>query len=490
MLLYLFFVFIKGCLTVSLREIVRSMYNYFDYNPDTYCKPPQSQTTPVMTNTPRIITEQMFPFSQNRFFPERIVTSPNENKTDHDLDEDSNDEEGEEIDVGVSYTAVQTPQDTAAHLTVPPPSSMVEHSLSNEEDNDDDETVSICSNSSREPQPMINYFGYEIAQSDSSPHTTNSHYQSDQEISPRPSTSTPSPRMHPIIQPQQLLYCSPQLYSQLYPVTMPQTTPFLIQPNLQLLKNRLVYTTSPEDTKTNERTKDNSKNPPLTIPYTLPRPLQLSSLNLQPNPASLPTTLSYPLLSTANNINHAKEEHITLHDTIKASPPSPPTPTATPLHQQQEPFKNRKGRNHGIYIYTTPSEPLKFMSLSSKKNNKRQGNDKKLVAMAPVPPPMGMNSEAVISLKDSNYRVRQHQTKSLASENAVFPSAHNQVNSILQKKSHSSTISSKGTPNSRKPNGAMKRRRELVFHWYQSPENQPGTSPPSTKRINTTAGTV
>ncbi len=449
------------------------MYNYFDYNPNTYHKQP---TTHV---TSHVIEEQTWP--QNRFLPE---PSSSDKDTDH-----SDDEDGEEIDVGVSYTTTQTPQ----HIV---PLSPLTSSI-NEQDDDDDEndTISICSDTTHEPPPQstINYFGYEIAHSDSSPNTIDNHHQSDREISPHPVTPIPSPRPHPVIQNPQLLYCSPQLYSQLYPVTMAaQTTPFLIQPNLQLLKNRFIYTSrTQEDTNTQPLTKDGIKNSSLTIPYTLPaRPLQISSLNMQSSTpiTSLPYHHPHPPITATINKDTSLHNN---SDSSTISPPLIPITTPTP---QQETFKNRKGRNHGIYIYTTPSEPLKFMSLNSKINHKRLGkNDKKLVAMAPVAPPIGTNGEAVISLKDSaKYRaVHQRQTKPLTTENIAV---HNQVisNPLQKKPTYSAgNITSKNTPNSRKPNGSMKRKRELVFHWYHSPENQPGTSPPSSKRLNTTAaGTV
>ena len=470
------------------------MYNYFDYNPDTYYKCSTPATASLNRTSGGVLPPAPPSLSQSHFFPETGHVSLIETRPENTC----NDEE-EEIDVGVSYATTQSHD--ASHDSV---HSMPSDSLplqqrysegnypsqSDEQDDDeedDNETISVCSD--HEPT-TINYFGYEMARGEStqtSPLPAASQHQSDSELS----SSTPSPRPHPLIQQPQLLYCSPQLYSQLYP-TLP-TMPFLLPPNL-LMKNPLAYSTSTTQegmTKTQKvldkeassvgisTTALNS----LAVPYALPRPLQLSPLNLQSSP-TLP--LTYQPLPTNNSVKSVSEETSLLlsRDTNDKTPPLTSAPT-----QQQEPKSGKKGRNHGIYIYTTPSEPLKFMSLGSEKNNGRKlttQGEKKLVAMAPIVPPIGLNGGETVILKDNerNFRQQAHQTM-LDKEEAK--NSHPKTQTRSQAGLNPVTASRNG---SKKPNGSMKRRRELVFHWYHSPENQPSsTSPPSSKRMNT-AGTV
>ncbi len=433
-----------GPWTATLRAIVQSMYQYYDYNPDTYYK---CLTPPAPLNS----TLESSPSSgQTRFFTSRVSSN------EMDLDET-----GEEIDVGMPY---ETNNDAhgSPHQSCPLslyPQTVTTPTQQEQEisEDDDNETISVCSD--HEP-PTGNYFGYEMARGDSAQTSPiSARHQSDVSEA----SSTPSPQ--PLNQQPQLLYCNPQLYSQLYPSL--QTTPFLLHPNL-LMKNSLIYS-SQEETSKNMKSALPNNSPmshgksTLAIPYALSRPIQLSSLN-----STLP--ISYQPLPS---IKIPNEERKTMHaNHSKATPTTPMAVTVQP-HEA----KNKKSRNHGIYIYTTPSEPLKFMSLeNNKKKNSASGSgkrlphpDKKMVAMAPVVPPI--TPETVI-MRESEY-VRDKDSRrdfNLKSQNVSHRATLN-------------TVTSK--TGSRKNQGAMKRRRELVFHWYHSPEHHPSSSPPSTKRMNT-----
>ena len=350
-----------------------------------------------------------------------------------------------------------------------------------EEDTRSDEMISVCSDQEDE-QPLhenstVNYFGYEIAGSESvhsSPLPTIP--QSDRETSPEASASASPVQAHTLLQPPRLLYCDPRLYSQLYPRL--QATPLLLHPNL--LMKQLLYT-SVDDGKGKDGLITSSIKSSLNPPYTLP---SSSSPSLQSLATPSYSAVSYQPLST-KEINTS---HVESSLNAKLPPAS-----------QSEP-KNRKGKN-GIYIYTTPSEPLKFMSLGEDKHVESNGvgrkrsvaRDKKLVAMAPSPQSIGLNRDAVI-LKDSEYQLHimtpqiNSSLLSLGKQGSSIKTSQTSTNHNPQKSPGLSkpTNGIAGKP-TKKPQGSTKRRRELVFHWYQSPEHQPApsTSPPSTKRMKT-----
>ena len=439
--------FSLGSWTATLREIVRSMYQYYDYNPDTYykCLSPTAPLNSTLESSPSS--------DQTRFFTTRVSSE------EMDLDDT-----GDEIDVGMPYETNNDAHESPNHSSRPLslyPQTVVMPTQQQEDisEDDDNETISVCSD---HELPTGNYFGYEMARGDSAQTSPISRRrQSDvSEVS-----STPSPQ--PLNQQPQLLYCNPQLYSQLYPSL--QTTPFLLHPNL-LMKNSLIYSNQEETAKKMKSTLPNDSShgkSTLAIPYALSRPLQLSSLNLQ---ASSTLPISYQPLPS---IKIPNEERTTMHTNHTQATRTTPMAVTVQPHEA----KNKKSRNHGIYIYTTPSEPLKFMSLENKKKNSASGNgkrlphpDKKMVAMAPVVPPIP--PETVIK-RESEY--------------AIDKASRRDLNLKSRNISHQATLNTvTNKTGSRKNQGAgMKRRRELVFHWYHSPEHQPSSSPPSTKRMNT-----
>lgn len=491
-----------GCWADALRDLIRSVYSYFGYNPDGCFRS----------------------YHDDKPHPHSVIGGDNsglgvgEYPVVPTSDNEPSDDEDEEIDVvnepssadinplhpisssltrgGInpsllsfdSYMALRYPSNRS-HDTQ-------ERSHDTEEDT---QSMSSTTDDVEDAPPTVNYFGYEMARGESlqSSPLSNGSGHSSQHDTVYDSSSSPKP--HPSITSQSpLLVCPPHVYSHLYPQV---PVPFLLQPNLLMKMNPLLFpTTSSVDTPT--ITKSNSpplvKSPLAMPPYALTRPL-----NATPTlTSSLPNY--QPLSSSTSTIVNSNSKDT---PTIVKTPPS--------ISTQQE-SKNKRGRNQGIYIYTTPTEPLKFMSLSNNSGTSKSPsatgtssaisktelkkftyNTKKMVAMAPVAPPTrtngGITTESKKLLKDSDSYYTM-QTQQTTPPLPATTQTSNNIDHIRQKQSMVTNTQNKTPATSlasdvktRRTQGNMKRKRELVFHWYHSPE-QTLPLPPS-KRINTT-GTV
>lgn len=484
----------QGSWTKTLREIVRSIYIYFNYNPDTHCSSitptlrTRSQTT--TSPSPAEITHC------DHFFPEKEKQmSPlnDRQNQEEELDEQDEDDE-EEVDVGMpvftspakdtkSHDAHSVSHDTqyishdsqyishdsqytshdSREQSRPYSVQLTDQSHVRDDRSDHSDTISVCSdpdadNDTTQDHSAVSYFGYEIAPSESNHSSPLPRHSSEGECSPETNrTSTDS--IQTILQPR-VMYCDPRLYSQLYPRL--QTPPLFLQPNLFM---KQLYALSNTNTKeeVSHVTQNKDKDSPSSIPFTY-------SL-------SLPKTTLTPTLPHIQQ--HKKHSTLSYHQ-YNSKMAELEAQTKTGLKTQSQPeTKSRKGKN-GIYIYTNPTAPLKFMSLNSKKTihnevgKRRLANkDKKLIAGAPVSP---QNGEAVIR-KDSAYLHLMTQQLKTTKQDPI-PSSIPQVST-----STSITLNESSERSMRRhPQAPLKRRRELVFHWYHSPESQPMAN---TKRIKT-----
>ena len=315
------------------------------------------------------------------------------------------------------------------------------------DDLSDAETISVCSEreESNDKQVMgqaVSYFGYEIAHSESSrssPRLSSEHDESCDQMTPD-SASVPN-----LLQPK-VIYCDPRLLYPQLPTAAGTCTPILLP---TMLMKQFYTSTTTADSST-QSTVDNHD------VVTRPQPLFFS----------LPSTKSMPTQLTSNSTKRQSEQ---VHSRQEANN------DRQKIHTIQE-SKSRKCKN-GIYIYTNPTAPLQFMSLNSRKHsssNKSQqqkelstSNTRKLVAGAPVSPHTG---EPVI-MKDSGYHLHVVKQASAESDNEKSP---NSLNVSL----HDRHISPSTSPNRKTAGGSSstasggnsKKRRELVFHWYKSPE--------------------
>lgn len=328
-----------------------------------------------------------------------------------------NDEE-EEVDVG-------TP-DEEMHLTITDqrgPSNKI-----GADDLSDAETISVCSGGDSEDKQVvgqaISYFGYEIAQSESSrssPHPSSEHEESNDQI-----MTDSTNGLRTMFQPK-LIYCDPRIYTQLYP-QIPAATPILL-PSVfmkQLYSTR-DRTASPGHAQTTDKARPASTQP---LFFSFPKgvPARVGGVG-------------------CGGASHKRERETKQDDCEERQQRG-----HTPLLPEN---KSRKSKN-GIYIYTNPTAPLQFMSLNSRKNpsgdqeKEETPLTRKLIAGAPVSPHTG---EPVI-MKDSGYHlhVMKQESDDISSNCLPIPSPPT------------------SSPPRKGPGGNSKKRRELVFHWYKSPE--------------------
>ena len=390
---------------------------------------------------------------------------------------------------GVNYAQIELLREQAMREVMPP-------THTDDVDTESTDTISVCSDPDAEQEESedrhivsnpVSYFGYEIALSESShssprpSHTSENDEALETSVPILPVTSEAG-GIQSLLQPH-LLYYDPRLYPHLYPMS---TAPLLLQHNLLMNKFYSLSSSSSSDkeepsTKIEPVSKDkdngcdkssSTTSQPLSFSFSLPKHNTTSHPHIttsskRPTPYQLPNRFDFKH-TQFGSLSHSDKEHQKMQPLSEA--------------------KSRKSRN-GIYIYTTPTAPLKFMSLNSRKYpNKSRGKSpmgvagdsrqtkstKSLIAGAPVSPHTG---EPVV-MKDSGYHlhvVRQVPAGTTNSSTNTTTTAMTDVetpptipHSPRPETPPSTSTSALRGP--RKPQGSMKKRRELVFHWYQSPE--------------------
>jgi hypothetical protein len=391
----------QGCWTRALRHIIKTIYAYFNCNP-------QMHNWNKMTSNKSASTK----------------TTPS---TYHVENYNNEEEEDEEIDVEGAQE-----QD--------------ELYFEEKEDSDSD-TISVCSETEQKQinQSAVSYFGYEIAQSESSNNSSPKPC-SDHEDTTDNNGLQEGASVHSIIQPK-LIYCDPRFYSQLYPASAPLLLPTMF------VKQFCAINSSQEDT-------------------TISPPARLHN-------------------ATSEEISSSTPNSIHQQPVVFSFPKA--TPVGVPPQIDREPRKekrqtktnsaldgrNRKGAN-GMYIYTNPSAPLQFMSLNSRKRlssidheNRSDKHTSKLIAGAPVSPHTG---EPVV-IKGINYKPNVYQR--IREQPMKSPVVKNMERNMSSSppSGHTSSTSHESRNNKHNPQLASKKRRELVFHWYKSPEPPPTKHP-------------
>ena len=310
----------------------------------------------------------------------------------------------------------------------------------------DTETISVCSVSEDEKEGSsgvsgaVSYFGYEIATSECGtsprPYSAHSSDHEDTDEAVRNTTaSTAPPGVPPVLQP---VFCyDPRLYSHLYPSSL--QLPFLLPPNVLMNQVYQVPVTTAKtipETKNEsvisdgkkliEKSREASTNTPLKFSFKLPK----NSLSVIQN------------TSTSSN---SKDK-----STSTAKPQPTPQELVSRIRRSRIESDHRgRSRRNGIFIYTTPNTPPKFLSLNSRKEKAAT----KLVTGEPVSHNRGDPS------KDSS-KLQLH---------VVAPTEriNGEQNSSSPRPTEEREASSGGKGGGKR--FQIRRKRDLVFHWYQTP---------------------
>lgn len=498
-----------GCWTKTLRRVVESIYSFFNHS--THSEKSTAELSP---------TEAFFTDAGFQSIPNAPQLSPSSASTSNShvavpVSDPSHSTTQQAISANTSTQSLVIGQPAQVHLSSPSclllertsssGSCIVdcrrgsleqtkqkdheEHvetiSVETKSEADSTETISVVSEDEGEqdsgltPIPPVSYFGYETAPSEASqsPHQMR-RLSSDSEEG---EANVEASQVNTTTQPQ-LLYFSPQVYSQFYPQL--QFAPLMIPPNL--LMKQLYPVQSMNPSKKDGTTSSNSIIS--TIDHKQESPERHQSAGKAPMTLSFKLPKSsfqfHPSHSTAEKGGQSSSR-LSLHQRHGQKLEST-GPLRTKISSLEE-TRSKRGK-HGIYIYTTPSAPLKFMSLSSgKESASSDGNSRKLVAGAPVPPP---GREAVV-LKDSSYQLhpvkQSPQQKQTQQQRQVQQEKKSRRESLPVRTGSASGSSPPVGKHSLSPiesatcltpmpvvsgrRNAIKRKRELVFHWYQSPAN-------------------
>lgn len=306
--------------------------------------------------------------------------------------------------------------------------------LNEEQQDSDTDTISVCSLSEDERDGgsgtcingAVSYFGYEIAASEcsTSPQLNSGHSSEHEETDEAAHSGTAAvSTVSPVLQP---VFCyDPRLYSHLYSSSL--QLPFLVPPNV--LRNQVYQV-------------------PVTAAKTLPVSTKPSVISEGKNSAeraqeasSTPLNFSFKLPKTSVIQNSTAE----YRSTSKHQPSQEEIVGRIRRSRIETDHRGKRSRN-GIFIYTTPTTPPKFMSLNSKKEQV----EPKLVANEVV------RSVSNGELEDQA-KIRRH---------IVGPSEP--VNGEQGSSVHSGEEAEGGNGRGGK-RFPVRRKRDLVFHWYQTP---------------------
>lgn len=467
----------SGCWSDGLRQVLQSIYSYFNYD----ISSTRSTVLSSSSSTRSSLSSPLLPLATLPVFNGLPTTTTGLTPLQRDTEGEGEEEEEEEVDVGTLESVPQVPR---------PHSQPRPQQIEEEEEvmsDGEEEEVEL----ERPLTHAVSYFGYELARSESShassPLASSAHDNEDvgrETTLPLLPVATDTKGLS-LVQPH-LLYCAPGgLYSQLYPALhLSGATPLLLPPSL-LMKQ--LYS-SPTHATSNQSPPPDSAHAESRNEHAFLQMHSSSNSSLSPSQVS-PSQLSP---STNRKMAAARREN-------EPPPPPPPPPPET---------KNRKSKN-GIYIYTNPTAPLRFMSLSSRKRSAsgksprssapsvvtptRAPNrslatpthilttpthemtvGKKLIAGAPVSPHTG---EPVIVRTLGGEGKGGRGQHSVVMHQTLPPSESDPDNGIASK------VSSGTPPTSRtnKPQGggaSGRKKRELVFHWYKSPEAPPVSKVP------------
>lgn len=451
----------QGCWSDGLRLVLQSIYSYFNH--DIASQVPSRTRSTVLSSSSSShssISSPLVPLTTFPVFNGLPTTTLTPTTQDDDEEED--------VDVGTLENV--GPQ---ANAQLVEPKYEEEEELTSDQDEGEEEGAEL----ERPLTHAVSYFGYELAQSESS-HTSSPLASSTQD-SEEVGRETPLPLLPittdtkglSLLQPQ-LLYCAPGgIYPQLYPALhLSGTTPLLLPPSL-LMKQ--LYSTPTQLTTIQSPPADSSSSEGQSE-HVFSQTLSNSS-SLSPSQVS-PSQLSPSHLSSSN-----RKMAMTARRENEPQPlPAPPPPPSE--------SKNRKSKN-GIYIYTNPTAPLRFMSLN---NRKRSSSGKiprtttpnrgpatrpmatpthvlttstqemtagqKLIAGAPVSPHTG---EPVI-------------VRTIGGEGKGVRTQLPTIRQVPSPNEAEGDPPSFTPPSSRKSQGTSgRKKRELVFHWYKSPEAAP-----------------
>ena len=411
-----YFILITGYWTKALRKVVHSMYTYFHSGNN------ESSSSPIVMSSRPQHHDDTARVPQLSKSPSSA--SPLESPDDI-------------AQVDTHFVLQNTCIDKVQGATEE------NGGIDEQQDVSDTETISVCSVSEDEKEGSsgvsgaVSYFGYEIATSECStsprPYSAHSSDHEDTDEAARSTTTSSSSAtpagVPPVLQP---VFCyDPRLYSHLYPSSL--QLPFLLPPNV--LMNQ-VYQVPVSTTKTvpvtknesvisdgRERSREASTNTPMNFSFKLPK----SSLSVIQNTSS-----------------SAKE-----HKSSAKAQPTPEEIVSRIRRSKIESDHRGRSRRNGIFVYTTPTTPPKFLSLNSRKEK----SETKLVTGEPVShkrenPASKDPSKLHLRVVAPPERINGEQTSTsprLAEEREEF--------------------SGKGSGK----RFQIRRKRDLVFHWYQTP---------------------
>ena len=447
-----------------MRQVLQSIYSYFNYDVASQATGRTRSTvlSSSSSSTQSSISSPLLPLTTFPVFNGLPTTTLTPATQDDDEEED--------VDVGTLENVA--PQANAHPQTVESKYEE-EEELTSDQDEGEEEGVEL----ERPLTHAVSYFGYELARSESS--HTSSPLASSTHDSEEIARETPLPLLPittdtkglSLLQPQ-LLYCAPGgIYPQLYPALhLSGATPLLL-PSSLLMKQ--LYSPPTQLT--------TIQSPPADSSSSEGRNEHVFSQTLSNGSSLSPSQVSPSQLSPSHILSSNRKMATTARRENEPHPLPPPPPPSSES-------KNRKSKN-GIYIYTNPTAPLRFMSLNNRKRSssgkiprttapnrgpatrpmttpthiltaptQEMAAGKKLIAGAPVSPHTG---EPVI-------------VRTLGGEGKGVRTQPPAIRQIPSPNEAEGDTPSFNQPSSRKSHGASgRKKRELVFHWYKSPETAP-----------------
>lgn len=437
---------------MALRRVVHSIYSFFN--------PGGGANTERIQPSPPCLSPDDVPLKADGH-PRLLMGSPIDSMRAPLSSEESSSPGVAESPCGVGHISRNT--QSAQPSTVMVTSENEEDKTSNtenEEDLDSDmDTISVCSvgEDERENEPSdngaVSYFGYEIAPSDpsSSPHPPSNQSSDHEEGEERAQDSAGVTAVPPLLQP---LFCyDPRLYGHLCSSSL--QLPFLVPPNLLMKQAYPLSTTTiktvPRSTKASVIAGNQSGKDVGGRSQEVPAP-------------KMPLTFSFKLPKTSFSvIQNSPSDRSEISSMAKHHPL--PEDLAKVRRSKTEEHKGRRTRN-GIFVYTTPTTPPKFVSLNSKKDDA----SRKLVAGEPIR--SSSKGESVV-VKDSRLRLHVVAPPERVNKEETAPAGG--TNHV------SASGGGGGGVGKRLP---LKRKKELVFHWYQTPQAQ--NQAKRTKSVNAT----